>query len=162
MYVVILAGSPTEAQRYTRATNLPRGRFRYAAQASTIRGLRVAEIHELPGFAKRPDRHAINAVLRFVKGARVQVSDDEFADLLAAAGQRRTALPLEKALEVAYRYVAIQEANSGQSTGEAEPSEDVAPAPQPEEPTPAPAPKPPRQRTRKAAEPAPAAPQDLF
>lgn len=66
-YVIILAGTPSEASRYVREAGLPRGRWRIATQASTIRGLRRAHVHVLPSFATRRDRHAVLTELRYAR-----------------------------------------------------------------------------------------------
>lgn len=67
-YVVILAGTVQEGRTYARRKGLVLSRCRVVANASSVRGLRSAEIHELPSFSKRLDRHSINAQLRYVKG----------------------------------------------------------------------------------------------
>lgn len=72
-FVVVLCENAREGNTYARRAGLQRGRYRVVASASSIRGLRVAHVHELPGFAKRRDRHAINAELRWTKGERIQV-----------------------------------------------------------------------------------------
>lgn len=64
MYKIILAENPQDANAYAKAQGIRRGTYRYAVRASSIAGLRVAEIHELPSFANRRDKHAINAELR--------------------------------------------------------------------------------------------------
>lgn len=100
MYVVILAGTTLEAMRYANAAKLKRGRYRYALRAATIRGLRVAEVHILPGFARRLDRHAILAELRYAKFTQKVITPEELKQL-------QTAYPLEKAATLAERYRAI-------------------------------------------------------
>jgi hypothetical protein len=121
VYVVILANTTGEAMTYAQAKKLPRGGFRYAARASTVKGLRVAEIHILPGFARRPDRFAIKAALRYTRAKYVEVSPEEYDQLVSA-------YPLERAARIAFRYQAIEEASRGQEAGETEPGEDAAPA----------------------------------
>lgn len=74
MYVVILANTPTEASAYAASKGLRPAQYRYAARASSVKGLRVAEVHELPSFAHRFDKHAINAALRYTRGERIVVS----------------------------------------------------------------------------------------
>lgn len=122
-YTIILAKSPQEAITYARRVGLGLGQYRYAARAGSVSGVRVADIIELPGFANRPDRFAINAVLRYVRGERVKVEPPP---------DRR--LPFERALEVAYRYVAIKEAASGAEAGETEQSQNPAPTAEVESP----------------------------
>lgn len=149
MYTIILAASTRDANTYAKVAGLKMGRFRYATQASSIKGLRVADIVELPGFERRPDRHALNSALRYSKGERRVVSVEEFSDLRDAFAQARKALPLERAAVIAHRYEAIKEASRGEETGTPEPRQD-----------PAPAPKPPKRRT--PAAPKPAAPAEIF
>lgn len=121
MYVVVLANNTREASSYIKAAGLSRARTRYASKASTIRGLRTAEVRILPGFKRRLDRHAILSELRWTKAKIREVSAEEIRQLL-------TAYPLEKAATIAARYLAIQEAARGEEAGETEPSEDAAPA----------------------------------
>lgn len=83
MYVIVLARTPQEGSTYAKRAKLPRGRFRVATSASTIKGLRVAEVHELPSFVDRPDRHAVEAVLRYARGPRLQVEMPERDDRLS-------------------------------------------------------------------------------
>lgn len=134
MYVVVLANNTREAMRYAAAAKLPRGSFRYAAKASTIRRLRVAEVHILPEFHKRLDRHAILAELRYAKATYVEISAEQYRQLTEA-------YPLERAATIAARYLAIsnaldteEEAPSGEEARAPEPSEDPAPAEKVESP----------------------------
>ena len=118
MYVVILADTIREANAHARKHGLARGRFRFASSAANIRGLRVAEVHELPSFARRPDRYAIRAVLRYAKGKVVLFNHDDeplvehdlaVLDLVAP---QETRYELERAATVAFRYEAIKAADS--------------------------------------------------
>lgn len=86
MYVIVLCGNPQEGNRYAKRAKLPVGRYRVATRAGSIKGLRVAEVHELPSFASRPDKHAIEAVLRYAKCERLQVEMPE-EDLRVTAEQ---------------------------------------------------------------------------
>lgn len=63
-YVIVLAKNTNEGSAYVRRANLPRGRWRIASSASSIRGLRRAHVHKLPTFDRRPDKHSILAELR--------------------------------------------------------------------------------------------------
>lgn len=67
MYRVILAGTYPEASAYARDQGWRAGTYRIAARAATIKGLRVAEVHELQSFQSRLDRHAVLATLRHAK-----------------------------------------------------------------------------------------------
>lgn len=78
MYIVILANTPSEAAQYAREKGLRNTEYRFAARAGSIKGLRMAEIHELPSFSRRADKHAINAALRFNKAKRIVVSFEEW------------------------------------------------------------------------------------
>jgi hypothetical protein len=66
-YVIVLAKNSQEGAVYVRRAKLPRGRWRIAASAGSIRGLRKAQVHVLPSFNDRPDRHSILAELRYAK-----------------------------------------------------------------------------------------------
>lgn len=102
-YVIVLAGSTREGRRYAKLAGLPKGRHRVVFSAKQIRHLRHAEIHELPSFKRRPDRHGINAALRYTKGERklVEMPADVEQDSRGPLTQRQ--------LEVAYRFNALRE-----------------------------------------------------
>lgn len=103
MYTIVLADTIHEANSYARRVGLRRGAFRFPVSAAAIRGLRVAEIHELPSFSRRRDRHAINAELRYSRGQRLLVSaDGEPVEGVQVA-------PTARQLEVAYRYDRLRE-----------------------------------------------------
>lgn len=76
MMKIILASSHREAVAYAKDQGWRSGEYRYPVKASTIRGLRVAEIHELASFAKRFDRHAILGVLRYARVPAWYAIDD--------------------------------------------------------------------------------------
>lgn len=124
-YTIILAGSTREASKYAKLAGLPKGRWRFASQAASIRGLRVAEIHELPSFARRPDRHAINGELRYTKGERIQVEmpEEPVVDQGDGMGEQLT---IDDAIAEAYA-----EEQHGSETGTPEPVQEAAPAPAP-------------------------------
>lgn len=106
-YVIVLAGNSREGRRYAKLAGLPKGRHRVVYSAKQVRNLRHAEVHELPSFARRPDRHGINAALRYTRGERIQVEmpdvDDPRGELTA------------RQLEVAYRFNALREARRKQA-----------------------------------------------
>lgn len=82
-YVIVLADRIHEANRYAKQVKLPKGRWRFPSSAGAIRGLKVAEIHELPSFAIRRDRFAIDAQLRYTRGERKLVFErPELDDVL--------------------------------------------------------------------------------
>lgn len=64
--ILILASSTTEANRYAKLVELPRFSYRYVARAGTIHGnLRRAEVHVLPSFLERRDRHRVLSALQW-------------------------------------------------------------------------------------------------
>ena len=71
-HVVILAGTHGEAWRYAKAVGLRS--YRIATRPQSVRNTKVADIHELPSFAARRDRHAILAELKWTKGERYMVT----------------------------------------------------------------------------------------
>jgi len=102
-YILVLAQTSHEGAKYVRRANLPRGRWRIVAKASSIHNVRKAEVHCLPGFHRRPDKHSIMAKLRYAKvdwlDVEMPLTDSEIAAL--------EAIPWtidERSLEVAYRY----------------------------------------------------------
>lgn len=66
-YILVLAKNTNEGAKYVQRAKLPRGRWRNVASAKSIRGIRKATVHCLPGFSQRPDRHSILAELRYAK-----------------------------------------------------------------------------------------------
>jgi hypothetical protein len=66
-YVIVLAKNSQEAAKYAKRAKLTRGRYRLVASAGSIHGLRRAQIHRLPSFDQRPDKHRILAELRHGK-----------------------------------------------------------------------------------------------
>lgn len=76
MYRVILAGNHQEAVAYARSQGWRSGAYRIATRAATIRGLRVAEVHELPSFATRLDRHAVMGELRYARNIQHFLIDE--------------------------------------------------------------------------------------
>lgn len=152
MYVVILANNLAEANRHVKRQGLRRGTYRFAARAATVRKLRVGEIHVLPGFRKRFDKHAILNEVRFTRGKRRVFNE---------CGVEGQCYPLERAAEVAFRYEAIRESTRQQALAEFAEKEliggEPARAPEPSE-DPAPAPR----RRKAAAKPAPAVADGFF
>lgn len=64
---LILAKSTTEANRYAKLFGMDRFTYRAVTRAGAIRGLRSAEVHILPSFLQRVDRHSIVAELRMAR-----------------------------------------------------------------------------------------------
>lgn len=141
MYVIVLCKTPQEGSQYAKRANLPRGSYRVATRAAAIKGLKVAEIHILPSFHQRPDRFAIEAALRYTRGARLEVEmpelDLRIHDVDEAEGvayledERREAKAAADA--AAEKFVAAldkQEAARGEETGTPEPREEPVPAPE--------------------------------
>lgn len=106
-YVIVLAGSTREGRRYAKLAALPKGRHRVVFSAKQIRRLRHAEIHELPSFRRRPDRHGINAALRYTRGERLMVEMP--TEQMEPSEERTPAGPTLRQLEVAYRYNALRD-----------------------------------------------------
>lgn len=115
-YVIVLAGNTREGRRYAKLAGLPKGRHRVVFSAKQIRRLRYAEIHELPSFKRRPDRHGINAALRYTKGERklvempVDVEQDPRGPLTA------------RQLEVAYRFNTLRDLDADEQMS---PNDDI-------------------------------------
>ena len=79
---LILAKSITEANSYAKLAGLQRFTYRSVRSAGAIRGVRDAEVHILPSFTVRLDRHAILAALTWAKSLEVFYVDP--ADLAPA------------------------------------------------------------------------------
>lgn len=75
MMKIILAASLQEGNAYAREQGFRQGDFRVALRAASIRGVRESEVHELPSFQRRLDRHAIDAELRYNRGPRFVLED---------------------------------------------------------------------------------------
>ena len=67
MYRVILCNDYREGHAYAVSQGFRHGNFRVASRAGTIKGLRVAEVHQLPSFEHRRDKHSILAALRYAR-----------------------------------------------------------------------------------------------
>jgi len=63
--VVILASNYTDAMRYAAEQGWRPGDVRASVSAKSLEGVLPTRIIELPSYAGRPDRHAIEAVLRW-------------------------------------------------------------------------------------------------
>lgn len=78
---LILAKSILEANRYAKAAGLDRFTYRAVRSAGSIRGVRHAEVHILPSFLDRLDRHSILGALRWAKTLEVfYVDPADFED----------------------------------------------------------------------------------
>jgi hypothetical protein len=64
-YVIVLAGSTSEGHTYARRAGVARFTYRVPSNAASIRKLQAADVHVLPSFAGRRDRHSILAELRY-------------------------------------------------------------------------------------------------
>lgn len=146
-YVIVLAERVHEANLYAKRAGLPRGRFRFPTSAASIRGLRVAEIHELPSFSRRRDKHAIDAALRFARGERKMVEmppklEEPPVDQGDGMGEQLTIDDLSGDTGNGDNMIAEGgpvPSENGEETRAAEPSEDPAPAPKKRKRKPAPA-----------------------
>lgn len=76
MYRIILAKSHSEGVAYAKDQGWKAGTYRIASRAATIKGLRVAEVHELASFSERLDTHAVRAALRYAKIPAYFLIDD--------------------------------------------------------------------------------------
>lgn len=83
--IIVLGGKRTETLAFTAQFGMKN--VRHVVSKDSIRGLRPDEIHFLPGYFSRPDRHAINAELRHMRRRNTRlderiyvVIDDEFRD----------------------------------------------------------------------------------
>lgn len=75
MRTLILAGSFGEAARYARGKSL--NHYRYASSAELVGAFQAQRVVELPGFARRMDRHALIAVAnRAVRRGAEWVKDE--------------------------------------------------------------------------------------
>ncbi len=101
---LILAKNISEANAYAKLAGLQRFTYRAVRSAGAIRGVRNAEVHILPSFLRRVDRHAILATLAWAKTLEVYYVDP--ADLEEETRGDLT----DRQLEVAYRYDALRDA----------------------------------------------------
>jgi hypothetical protein len=110
-YVIVLAGNTREGRRYAKLAGLPKGGHRVVFSAKQIRRLRSAEIHELPSFRRRPDRHGINAALRYTRGERKLVEMP--TEQMSPYGDNVQMSPYDdispRQFEAAYRYNALRD-----------------------------------------------------
>lgn len=60
MRTLILAGSFREASDYARARGLRH--YRFASSAAAVEHFQAQAVVELPGYARRADKHALNAI----------------------------------------------------------------------------------------------------
>lgn len=108
---LILAKNITEANEYARAVGLERFSYRAVRSAGSIKGVRNAEVHLLPSFLARPDRHAILSVLSFARTLEVIYADPaDFAPAEDSNALESGTPPTEREIEVAYRYHSMREA----------------------------------------------------
>jgi hypothetical protein len=64
-YVLVLSKSISEGNQYAKRAGLPRFSYRAVGNAASIRNLKVADVHILPSFDGRRDKHQILAELRW-------------------------------------------------------------------------------------------------
>lgn len=110
MKTLILARNPREAGSYAASMGIARQHFRAVQKAEGIRSVRNAEVHLLPGFLERRDRHGILQALRASRHLEIFYVDP--ADVRESSSgdigeSRRT--PTERELEAAYRYNALRD-----------------------------------------------------
>ena len=76
MRTLILAGSFGEAARYARGKSLRH--YRYAASAEAVANFQAQRVVELPGYARRADKHALNAIANRVTRRGGEWVKDEY------------------------------------------------------------------------------------
>lgn len=76
MRTLILAGSFNEAATYARGNGLTH--YRYASSASAVENFAAQQIVQLPGYGRRRDIHAINAVVTRLKRRGVELVEDSY------------------------------------------------------------------------------------
>lgn len=92
---LILAKDIRQANQYAKLAGLERFKYRAVTKAGSIRGVRNAEVHILPGFLARPDRHQILAALKAAKTLDVYYVDP--ADLVEPL-ESHVASPLDESV----------------------------------------------------------------
>lgn len=97
--VLVLAKSNREAGNYAALAGIPVRDFRAVNRASSIHGIRTGEVHVLPSFLERFDRHAILGELRW---AKVEVFYVDPADLQPSEPTNGSVGPTDDELEEAY------------------------------------------------------------
>lgn len=154
-HILVLAQTPSEAHTYARRANLPNFTYRAVSSAGQIRNVQVVDVHVLPNFEKRRDRHAIRAALRHGRDIRwydvempppaprpdglfppgeqldlLNLVDEQAADLAARdrAGELTDADVAELNAVSSALEADDQEDQGGEEAGAPEPSEDPAPA----------------------------------
>jgi hypothetical protein len=142
-YVIVLGANPQESHRYARRAGIPARNYRAPSSAASLKGLRSADVHLLPSFERRPDRHAIRAALRYVPDLRwidvempapVAVPNEQLdlLDLLestpaATDGLLASTEDFELLQSPIIETVDLPEEPHGEQTGAPESSEDPAP-----------------------------------
>lgn len=132
---IILSKSNRESGNYAKAVGIDRFTYRHGRNAAQIRATRRAEVHILPSFLTRMDRHAILASLAWAKGITVVYADWDGSELLVGAEPVVSAEVdprgelTDRQLETAYRYHAIRElpVAEPEATPAAEPAKPRAP-----------------------------------
>lgn len=76
MRTLILAGSFGEAARYARGKDLRH--YRYASSAEAVSSFQAQRVVELPGYARRADKHSLNAVAQRVVRRGGEWVQDEY------------------------------------------------------------------------------------
>lgn len=76
MRTLILAGSFREAAVYARARGLRH--YRYAASANAVENFAAQRVVQLPGFARRADKHALISIAKRVERRGGEWVEDEY------------------------------------------------------------------------------------
>lgn len=65
--ILVLSGSNRETQAYAKHLGVRPTAVQHAFGANNVRGVTLSEIHELPSFSSRRDKHSILAALRYLR-----------------------------------------------------------------------------------------------
>lgn len=129
--IIVLSGHRRETKAFADQRELRR--VRYITGAQMLKGIRSTEIHVLPGYAHRPDRHAIDAELRYRRGIKridyVEVEGGLLVECGTAAANEKI-LAATGASSPAELVAQIQGLQLKALTAAA-PAEKVKPAPKP-------------------------------
>lgn len=106
--ILILAKNPREAGSFAALMGWRIGQYRAVQKASSISGVRRADVFVLPSFLERHDRHAILGALRWAKYVNTYYVDP--ADIREPSEATDCSVgPTDREIEVAYRYNALRE-----------------------------------------------------
>lgn len=102
MQTIVLAGTSREVYAWARAQERNLRSVRHVANASSISGRYFDAIVELPSFAKRRDRHAVNAALRALQRRKPSIERTVDNDWVMPAPKIH--VPAEKVDPMIFRF----------------------------------------------------------